>query len=110
MADPGSLVDVGSQLRGLSQKSSKIEQLRPWPQCPHMTPEYITQPWCSLAHERPKATRNPALGADYVLDGIRPSAPGHLTDSIVDLRNPREIIGVSSRVDARTDPCCRSLI
>lgn len=104
--DPGSLIDVASQLRGLAFKAHKFDKLRPWPTHSHERPEFLTQPWCSVATHRPRATRNPALGADYVLDNIRPSAPGVLTDSIVDVRSSREIIGISSRFDARRCGSC----
>lgn len=100
--EPQNLVDVSSQLKGIGFLASKTQKVRPWPTCPHSRPEEISMPWTSFAAgERPKSMRNPNLGADYVLDCIRPSAPNVLTDSIVDVRCPAEIIGASSRFDAR---------
>lgn len=106
--EPQNLVDVSSQLRGLGFKASKTTTVRPWPTCPHTRPEELSMPWARFeAGCRPKAARNPALGADYVLDCIKPSAPGVATDSIIDVRCPTEIIGTSSRVDSRyeSDAC-----
>jgi len=101
--DPGSLIDVASQLRGIGVQATKSNTVRAWPQCAHQRPEFITQPWLSAHAERPKAGRNPALGADYVVDGVRPSAPGVLTNSVVDIRSATEIVGTSTRGDARRD-------
>lgn len=101
--DPAHLVDTASQLRGIGFKAHKINLLRPWPRCEHQRPDELTTPWCSQSAERPKSRRNPALGADYVLDGIRPPAPNVLTDCLIDNRDPREIIGVSTRTESRTE-------
>lgn len=99
--DPAHLVDTASQLRGIGFRAHKVNLVRPWPVCPHQRPDELTTPWCSQSAERPKSRRNPALGADYVLDGIQ-YPTNILQDCLIDNRDPREIIGVSTRMDART--------
>jgi hypothetical protein len=99
--DPAHIMETANQLRGLGVQNKLGGQVLPVPTCPHIRPEVVSETWRSCSKERPKAARNPALGADYVIDGIRAHPPGTMSESIVDARDPREIIGVSSRMDAR---------
>ena len=99
--DPAHIMETANQLRGYGVQNKLGGQVLPHPTCPHIRPEVVSETWISCGKERPRASRNPALGADYIIDGIRAPPPGTLSESIVDARDPKEIIGVSSRMDAR---------
>ena len=94
--EPQDLIDVSSQLRGIGHKTSRINTVRPWTPSQHVRPWEYAARWDSGV-DRPRAMRNPALGADYVLD----TPLGSGLPDFVDARDPSEIIGVATRTGAR---------
>lgn len=94
--DPASLIDTASQLRGLGAPASKVSKLRPWPACKHTQGRDKRQ--VPESTHRPRATRNPALGAEYATACV----PHHI---IYDARPPRDAFGEPTRLDARREFC-----
>ena len=94
--EPQDLIDVSSQLRGIGHKASRVNTVRAWTPSEHARPWEFAARWDSGV-DKPRATRNPALGAEYILD--TPLGPG-LPD-FVDVRDPSEIIGEATRNGAR---------
>jgi len=69
-----------------------------WSDC-HCPPVQWS-PWVPEARERPRGTRDPALGARYVMDALPKGA-------VTDPRSPRDVFGAPTRMDARTEACLR---
>lgn len=100
--EPQDLVDTSSMLRGIGHQAERTCQVRRWVPKSHVSPwEYAARWQESVA--KPRATRNPALGAEYMLE--TPFAGGY-TDALVDTRPSTEIIGEPTRYGARI--ACRT--
>jgi len=92
------MVDTSSALLGLGHTASRSSLVRPWTPSTHVSPWEYSARW-EDAVNRPRATRNPALGAEYALDIT-------YGDAMVDTRSPTELIGVPTRSGARV--VCRA--
>ena len=100
--EPQDLIDTSSSLRGIGHVASRMMPVRSWSPTTHVKPWEVSARW-EEAVGKPRATRNPSLGAAYVLD--TPFAAGY-TDAIVDARAPTELIGTPTRFGARV--ACRT--
>lgn len=96
--EPQDLVDVSSQLRGIGHVNSRTNTVRSWTPSQHLRPWEYDARW-EQAVNKPRATHNPALGAEYVLE--TPFSGG-----VLDARDASQIIGVPTRTGARV--VCRS--
>lgn len=94
--DPATVIDTASQLRGLGVPLSKVSQLRPWPSCVSEKQRDVRRVPASTG--RPRATRNPELGAEYAT-ACRPRR------LIYDSRSPRDAFGAPTRMEARRESC-----
>lgn len=100
--DPGHLVDIASELRGIGRATTKLDTVRPWPRCEHVEAEQTKASWWwpFAACDR---TRQPELGSAYVLTDMRqgPVDP-------IDERGTSQILGAPTRIESRkTIRLCR---